>query len=152
MANKVKNIALSLSTMGLLVASTVFAQVDKPAASPSNTLLDELVSIDASISKLNKQTELKDALRKSAGIEALPQVVSIIIDREGPSARVAYSSGMVRTLRVGDFLQDGIKVLSIDAGTVYVGGKGGKSLLPFLAANQTQSGQAAGGMLPPIPR
>lgn len=137
--------------VALLAASTISAQTVAPPSPQGNTLLDELVSLDASISKLNKQSELKDALRKSTGIESLPQVVSIIIDRDGPSARVAYPSGMVRTLRVGDFLQDGIKVLSIDTGTVYVGGKGGKSLLSFMAP--PGAGQAStGGMLPPLPR
>jgi len=122
-----------------------------PLSKASGTHLDELIRLDAAIERLNKQNALKEAERKLSGDESLPIVSSIIIDHNGPSARITYASGLMRTIREGDLVGNGMKVTSITSNGVKVSRNRSVSYLPFQSLyNQTQASNQ--GVLPPMPR
>lgn len=125
----------------------------QPAATQPN-YLDEMAKIDAQIAYVIKQNELNTLLRQSSGHEGLPRIVSILVDRQGGSAQIVYGSGIVRWIKNGDMLGDGLKVLAITKSSVLVDGAGGKFALSFAAPQvQGTSGTpaAAYGPLPPRP-
>jgi hypothetical protein len=120
-----------------------------PAAPKTSAHLDEIISLDAAIERINKQITLKEAVRKYSGNDALPVVTNVIIDGDGPSARVVYSSGMIRTIRVGETVGEGMKVTAINENGVRVGSGKSATFLPF------QTMATSGGIassLPPAPR
>lgn len=120
-----------------------------PAAPKTSAHLDEIISLDAAIERINKQISLKEAVRKYSGNDALPMVTNVIIDGEGPSARVVYSSGMIRTIRVGETVGEGMKVTAINENGVRVGSGKSATFLPFQTM-ATGAGATTG--LPPAPR
>lgn len=113
--------------------------------------LDEMAKIDAQIAYLQKQTELKEALKKASVSEGLPRIVSILVDDKGGSAQVVYGSGIVRWLKVGDVLADGVKVLSISNSSVVVSGADNHKFALSFAAPQTGAAANSGGAMPPLP-
>lgn len=117
------------------------------AQSAQPNYLDEMAKIDAQIAYVHKQAELREALKKSYGNEGLPKILSISIDDSGATAQVVYGTGLVRWLKKGDVLQDGIRVQSIDKSSVIAGGGRGKFRLAFF----TPQPSAAGGAFEPVP-
>lgn len=132
-----------------LLVAIVPASVSAQSAPP--TYLDEMAKVDAQIAYVQKQTELREALKKSAGSEGLPRILSITVDDRGGSAQVVYGSGIVRWLRTGDVLQEGIRVQSIDRSSVVAKGNGGKYRLAFYTPQAGAAG-AAGDPVPAPPR
>lgn len=101
---------------------------------------DEMDMIDAQIALINKRNELQTALKAASSTLTLPLVTSVIQDRKGDAAKVVYASGLVRWVKVGDDLGEGVKVKRIDSAGVAVGvGKRDVSLGFFTekAENQT---------------
>ncbi|QAU35251.1 hypothetical protein [Janthinobacterium sp. 17J80-10] len=127
--------------LATILPVTAVAQQQLQAAQPN--YLDEMAKVDAQIAYVQKQTELREALRRSSGNEGLPKVLSIMVDERGGAAQVVYASGIVRWLRKGDFLQDGIRVQSIDKSSVVAGGNGGKFRLSYFSPHAGGSAAAA---------
>lgn len=119
-------------------------------ARASGAYLDEIIRLEAAIERLNKQAALKDAERKLVGDDTLPFVSAIIIDRDGPSAKVTYPTGLVRTLRQGDIVGEGKKVVSITSNGVLVSKGKSQTYLPFQAATPSAAAGAAGSQAPVI--
>lgn len=122
------------------------------AQTTRSTYLDEMAKADAQIAYVQKQTELREALKKSAGSEGLPKILSITVDDRGGSAQVVYGTGIVRWLRPGDVLQEGVRVQSIDRSSVIAGGNGAKYRLAFYTPPANAAVAAASDPLPPPPR
>lgn len=123
-------------------------------AQPAPNYLDEMAKIDAQIAYIQKQNELRNALQKSSTSEGMPRILSITVDDRGATAQVIYTSGIVRWVKKGDVLLDGMSVQAIGKSSVLVGGRGGRYSLAF-AAPQTGMGgeqQNASVGLPPVPR
>lgn len=136
----------------VILPASVLAQ--PPVAQPN--YLDEMAKIDAQIAYIVKQNELKTLLRQSSSNEGLPRIVSILVDRQGASAQILYGSGIVRWIKNGDVLAEGLRVLAITKSSVLVGGSDGKFALSFAAPQaQTGTGTASAaapvGPLPPLP-
>ncbi|MBS1196290.1 MAG: hypothetical protein H6R18_75 [Proteobacteria bacterium] len=145
MANK-----FSWLLLAILPASVLAQQVatTQPVAQPN--YLDEMAKIDAQIAYIQKQNELKEALKNSSGNEGLPKVVSILVDEKGGAAQVIYDSGIVRWLKSGDVLADGVKVLAINKSSVLVGAGERQFRLAF-ASPKAGAATANSGMMPPLP-
>lgn len=131
--------------LAILLPASVLGQ---QAAQPN--YLDEMAKIDAQIAYLQKQSELKEVLKKSSGNEGLPKVVSILVDDKGGSAQVIYESGIVRWLKNGDTLMDGLKVVSINKSSVTVGQGSSQFSLSF-ASPKAGTATANSGLMPPLP-
>lgn len=129
--------------------AVVFAQ--NPA---QPNYLDEMAKIDAQIAYLQKQNELREILKKSSNNEGLPRILSILVDEKGALAQVVYGSGIVRWLKKGDVLAEGLRVLAVTKSSVLVGGTDSKFSLSFAAPQTTGSTGApsASGPLPPLPQ
>ena len=139
MANK-----FSWLLLAILPASVLAQQSAQP------NYLDEMAKIDAQIAYIQKQNELKEVLKKSSGNEGLPKVVSILVDEKGGSAQVIYESGIVRWLKSGDALADGVKVLAINKSSVLVSAGDRRFPLGFASPKAGASG-ANSGLMPPLP-
>lgn len=133
-----------------ILPAAALAQQQLQIAQPN--YLDEMAKVDAQIAYVQKQTELRDALKKSSGNEGLPKVLSIMVDERGGTAQVVYGSGIVRWLRKGDFLQDGIRVQAIDKSAVVAGGTGGKFRLSFFSPHANGASSAASDPVSAPPR
>lgn len=144
MANKL------LWLLAAILPASALAQQQLQSAQPN--YLDEMAKVDAQIAYVQKQTELRDALRRSSGNEGLPKVLSIMVDERGATAQVVYASGIVRWLRKGDFLQDGIRVQSIDKSSVVAGGSGGKFRLSYFTPHANGAAGAASDPVAAPPR
>lgn len=146
MANKQLLLGFALLPMWAMAQQTAQPTIAQPS------YLDEMAKIDAQIAFIQKQNDLKMVLRQSAGGDWLPKVQSILIDEKGGQAQVVYSSGIVRWVKRGDSVQDGMSVINIAKTGVVVGGQGGKVTLAFVTpVNSTNPSQAAGGPMPPLP-
>lgn len=134
--------------LSVLIAALPVCAAAQQAAQRQPNYLDEMAKVDAQIAYVQKQTELREALRKSHGNEGLPKILSISIDDRGGTAQVVYGTGIVRWLRQGDTLQDGVRVQSINRSSVVaVGDGGGKYRLAFY----TPQANAAASLSEPVP-
>ncbi|MBI1891896.1 MAG: hypothetical protein HYS18_14715 [Burkholderiales bacterium] len=129
-----------------ILPASVWAQTSR------TTYLDEMAKVDAQIAYVQKQTELREALKKSAGSEGLPKILSITVDDKGGTAQVVYGTGIVRWLRPGDLLQEGVRVQSIDRSSVVAGSNGSKFRLAFYAPPANAAAAATSDPLPAPPR
>ncbi len=145
MANKYSPLWLALFPVLALAQQPAQTQ---QAAQPN--YLDEMAKIDAQIAYIQKQNELREVLKKSSGNEGLPKVVSILVDEKGGSAQVIYESGIVRWLKSGDVLADGVKVLAINKSSVVVGAGERQFPLGFASPKAGAAG-ANSGLMPPLP-
>lgn len=146
MANK-----LSWMLIAILPACALAQQQSQLQPSSQPNYLDEMAKLDAQIAYVQKKTELRDVLKKSSSNEGLPRILSILVDGKGGSAQVVYNSGVVRWIKKGDFLQDGMQVLAITKSSVQAGGRGGKFSLAFYSA-QPMTAADTSGPLPGVPR
>lgn len=99
----------------------------------SQTYIDQIATMEAQIELLNKQIALNEAIAKASesGATTLPKVISVIIDNEGASAEIYYSSGRVRTVSSGDSLTKGVSVTAVTQAGVAVKTLNGEVMLSF---------------------
>lgn len=156
MANRITTARKMSWVLAAMLPVGAFAQ--QHAAQPN--YLDEMAKVEAQIAYVQKQAELREALRRSSGSESLPRIISIMVDEKGATAQVVYPSGMVRWLRNGDFLQDGLRVQSITKSSVLAGGSAGQFRLSFFTPNANAATAASDPVsapprlnipLPPLP-
>lgn len=164
--------ASAAATMASAASAVPGAQVDAaPADVPKR--LDDL---EAEIAVLKRELEvakLKGELQKAQHPEppspmtfaapsmripdpALPQVNRIAAFGRFATADLVYADGTLLTVRPGDRLPDGVKVMRIGAGGVLVRRGGVESPLRFAPpapATKEEPGasSAPGGALPPLP-
>lgn len=103
---------------------------------------DKISTIEAQIELVNKQADLQNALLKSGGASAsLPKVLSLMGTSEDAQATLYYSTGRIRTVKVGDVLAPNVKITSISQAGVQARGKNGPMVLAF--HNPAITGDAA---------
>lgn len=118
---------------------------------------DEMAVLKAQIDLVTKRNELANALKASAENVDLPRVQAIVTDRAGAVARVIYASGLVRWLKPGDVIAEGITVRRVTTSSVVASVRGKTIPLEFYAEGQNASAasmtrEAPSISIPPVPR
>lgn len=107
---------------------------------------DEPAYIELQTSIIQKRAERDKALSEARQSMALPRVLSIMVDGRGAIAQVAYKTGLIRSVTVGDHLQDGARVASITQSAVNASVNGTVVQLNFFADDK--EGESSEVMVP----
>lgn len=115
--------------------------------------LDEMAVMDAQISYMQKEMELRNMLSQRAQRGALPKVVSIVKDGKGAWALVGGEGEVTRWVKAGDVLTGGLRVKRVLRSSVMVAHGDEEFALRFVGANEGQGQDMAQqtGPLPPPP-
>ena len=132
------NNLLNFPRVAIVAAMTLLA-----VPAHAGSYLDDMATLEAQIALVNKRAELQAVLKNGRSTEVLPTILSIIVDRKGATAQLAYASGLKRWVTQGGFIADGLKVGKITEGSVMAVGRGVATPLSFYAEGESPTDQAS---------
>lgn len=144
--------ALAATFIGLSAQAEQSAR-EEAKAPGARHYLDEMAVMDAQISYMQKEMELRNMLSQRAQRGALPKVVSIVKDSKGAWALVSGEGEVTRWVKAGDVLAGGLRVKRVLRSSVMVAHGDEEFALRFVGANEAQGRDMSQqtGPLPPPP-
>lgn len=128
------------NSLRVAIVSGLMLLVSVPAAA---NYLEDMDTLQAQIDLVNRRAQLQSALRGASEAVSLPKISSIMRSGSQATAQLAFSNGLIRWVRVGDIVGDGVTVHAIARDQVLVRVNGRRVALNFQGVNEAGAAGAA---------